>query len=205
MLRIFTLSATYAAPTLFIVGGLLASGAVLTALGQPAIGWTIYGIGYVGVLAALAAVAGLEQHALGRFGWIAVVMVSAGVVMGVPEMLMVWGLYTETAAVHDLFMPYATTPVVMIGGGVAWTGVLLVGMAMISGGRLPRGAAFLVIVAALLALPFELRIAPQIFWVAALVILFVALAWIGIAAGRRRRPMPRGAGRPQPRSLSATG
>ncbi|MDQ4035762.1 MAG: hypothetical protein M3153_07510 [Chloroflexota bacterium] len=180
-------------PVMFIAtGGLLAGGAVLTALGQPAIGWSMYIVGSVGALLAFAALAGLGRDAAGRFRWAAVAVLFAAVVVALPEMLMVWGLYVQNDFIHDTFMPYVGSPIVTLGGVAPWIGLLAVALAAIGGKSFPRTAVLLIIAAALIALPFELRLLPQVFWVGASILVFAALTLIGIASTHAHRAVARG-------------
>jgi hypothetical protein len=189
MTRILNASARYASPILLVIGALLASGAVLTGFGQTAIGWSIYGIGYVAALVAVAAVVGLQRHVIGRFGWAAFGVLFAGVILGLPKMLMVWGFYAPNSFVHGLLMPYATPAVGILAGIVTWIGLIAVAIALTRKERLPMGGAILMIAAALIALPAEIRLLPQVSWVAALVILFAALGWIAVSVRQHSRAL----------------
>jgi hypothetical protein len=187
MNRFVISSARYTPAILIATGGLLAGGAVLTALGQPAIGWSMYIVGLVGALLAFAALAGLGRHAAGRFRWAAIALVSAAIVVALPEMLMVWGLYVQNGFIHDTFMPYVGSPIVTLGGVAPWIGLVAVALAAGGSKSLPRPAVLLIIGAASIALPFELRLLPQVFWVGASILLFAALTMIGVASTNGHR------------------
>lgn len=169
---------------LFAAGTLAAGGAVLIGVGEPAVGWSLHIVGMVGAVLAFAGMAGMREAADGEYGWTAVAVLFAGVGLAMPEMLMIWGLYAQNSLVHALFMPYAATPLGIIGGVVAWIGFVLGAIATVRGHGSPPGVVILTIGAALIALPAEVRLLPQVFWVAGFVMLSAALSWLAITARR---------------------
>jgi len=170
--------ARYARPILLVVPGLLAIGALVTILGLPLIGWSIYGLGYLGLLLALPAVVAVYRASLDRTSWIAFGVLYLGVLLGVPVMLMVWGHYAQNPAVHDALTPYVITPLGMLAGAVAWIGLALFGLAAYGARAVPRGGAVLLVVAAAFALPAELGLFATVMWGLGIIIASTGLVWL---------------------------
>jgi hypothetical protein len=185
MSKISEALARWAGPVLLTVGSLLAAGAVLTAAGQTVVGWSIYGIGYVGTLIAFPALAAARRAPLGKLAAGGLAMLLTGILVGLPVMLMVLGFYAQNDPLHDLLMPYAMSPVGMAAGPLAWIGLAVFGIAIIRDRALPLAAGVLFALAPVLAMPVELGLLPQGAWAAAFVVVSGALVVIARSAIRR--------------------
>lgn len=170
--------AGYARSILLLVAGSLAMGAVLTVTGLPMIGWTIYGIGYVGLLVALPAVVAVYRTSMDRLTWVAFAVLYVGLLMGVPAVLTVWGSYAQNPSLLDAVLPYALAPLGMLAAVVTWVGLAFFGLAALGPRGLPIGGALLFVVAALVALPAELGLFAPFAWALGIVIASVGLVWV---------------------------
>ncbi len=170
--------ARYARPILLVVPGLLTVGAFVTIIGLPLIGWTIYGVGYVGLLVALPAVIAVYRASLDRVALVAWAVLYVGVVLGLPVMAMVWVFYAQDPTVHEALLPYALTPLGMLAGVVAWVGLALFGLAAYRVRGLPTGPAWLFVVAAVIAVLAEVGIFVVAMWGLAILLASIALVWL---------------------------
>lgn len=165
----------YARPILLLVSGALTLGVMLTLFGMPLIGWTIYGIGYLGVLTAFAAVAAVYRSRFDWFAWLTLGILYVGLVLGVPVVLMLWAHYAENPGVGDALMPYVMLPIAMYAGVIAWLGLGLFGIAAWRLRALPTWAAVWFVAAAIAAVPAEFGMFSLSVWV-----LGILLASIGL-------------------------
>lgn len=169
--------ARYARPLLLVVPGLLSMGAFIAVLGLPFIGWSVYAVGYLGLLIAVPAVAAVYRSAFDVAAWLWLGLFYAGVVLGVPVMLGLWAYYAQNPGVQQVLMPYGLTPLAMLPGVLAWAGLGLFGLATFGPRSVPRSGAVLFVLAALCALPAELAIFVFPMWG-----LGVVLASLGLVA-----------------------
>jgi hypothetical protein len=172
------LLARNAHPLLLIVAGLLTLGAVLAMLGVPLAGWAIYGLGHLGLLLALPAVAAVYRASMDRLTGIGLAVMYVGVVLGIPVVLMLLGYHLDNPAARDALMGYQLTPLGGLAGVVMWAGFAFVGVAAYSARSLPRGGAIAFILAAVLALPAELGVLGIPAWALGVLIASFGLAWI---------------------------
>lgn len=165
----------YARPILLLVSSALALGVMLTFFGMPLLGWTIYGIGYLGVLVSFAAVVAVYRSRFDWFAWLTLGILYVGLLLGVPVMLMLWGYYAENPAARDALMPYVMLPIGMYAGIIAWLGLGLFGIAAWRLRALPTWAAVWFVAAAIAAVPAEFGMFSLSAWV-----LGILLASIGL-------------------------
>lgn len=178
--------ARYARPILLVTAALLTVGAMLTVFGMPLVGWTIYGVGYLGLLVALPAIVAVNRSKMDGWSWLTFGVLYVGIVLGVPVMLMVLGHYAQNPAVHDALMPYAILPIGMFAGIIAWVGLLLFGLATWRAEVLPTGAAVMFVIAGAVALPAELGLLTAFFWAFAILLASFGLVWVATSVPESR-------------------
>lgn len=172
------LLARNAPPLLLVVAGLLALGAVLAMVGLPLAGRVVYGLGHLGMLLVLPAVAAVYHASIDRLTWIGLAVVYVGVVLSIPVVLMLAGHHLDSPADKDALLGYQLSPLGGLAGAVMWAGFAFVGVAAYSARALPRGGAVAFVLAAVLALPAELGVLGIPAWALGVVIASFGLAWI---------------------------
>jgi hypothetical protein len=181
--------ARIARPALALTGGLLASGAILAVAGIGA-GWAVWAAGYASAIVSLPAFAVVQRERLGRFGAFAFGLLAVTVVLGVPVAMMVAAFVLELGALHDLLMPYALTPIGMVGAFGPLLGLVVAGLATVRAAAVPAASGWLIAAAGAIEVPVELGVLPFPGWALAMTLL---AAGLGIAAhslpasSRRRR------------------
>ena len=178
MERLLDWLARHARPTLIWVPVLLATGALVTVMGLPLIGWTIYGVGHVGLLVGFAALVAVHRASFDWFAWVAFGVLSAGLLVGLPVLLIVWGHYAANPGLREMIMPAVVTPLGAIYAVVTWIGLALVGWAGYLVRALPTAGAVAFIIAAVLALPAEIGWFAPVAWLVGILIAASALVWV---------------------------
>jgi hypothetical protein len=178
--------ARYARPLLLLVASLLAIGAGLILLGMPLAGWTLYGLGYLGLLLALPAAAAVYWTALNGWSWVWFAMLCIGVLLGLPVMLMGVVGAMESATAPDLAEAVELTPLGIIAGLLTWVGLGLFGLAAYRAGALPLGGAVLFTIAAIVAVPAELGVFAAFAWAFGVILAALGLVWIAPVPAPRR-------------------
>ena len=145
----------YARPILLVVSGALTLGVLLTLFRMPLIGWSIYGLGYVGLLVAFAAVTAVYRRKFDWFAWLTLGILYVGLFLGIPVVLMLLGQYAAAPGVDDPLMPFTVLPIAMVAGILAWLGLGLFGLAGWRLRALPTWAAVLFVAGAIAAVPAE--------------------------------------------------
>ncbi|CAN5794428.1 hypothetical protein BH24CHL6_BH24CHL6_13540 [soil metagenome] len=178
--------ARYAHPILLLVAALLAIGAALMLLALQVLGWSLYGLGHLGLLVALPAVAAVYRASLDKVSWVALVVVYVGGVLGIPVVLMMLSHYLQNPDVDDLLMPQDLSPLGMLPGVVVWVGLALFGVAAWSARAVPRGGAATLVVGAVLAFGAEIGFFIPLMWAFGIIFASIGLVWLAPAEEDRR-------------------
>jgi hypothetical protein len=170
--------ARYARPLLLIVPGLLTIGASLLLLALPILGWSLYGLGLLGLLLALPAVAATYRTTLDRLSWVALGLFYIGVVLGVPVALLMLNHHVQNPTLNELVMPRDVTLLALLPGLLAWVGLAVFGLAAWSSRAVPRGGAVLLVVGAVLAFAAEIGFLVPVMWAFGVIVASIGLVWL---------------------------
>lgn len=188
--RLLDWLARYARPILIWVPVVLAAGAMVTVMGLVLGGWTMYAVGYVGLIVAFAAVAALHRGLFDWFAWVSFAVLMVGLLLGLPVLLIVWDYYSQNPSLHEALMPFRVTPLGMIAGVVMWVGLALFGWALYRVRAVPTAGAVAFVIAAVLGFLAEFNVLAPVAWGLAVVITAYALVWIAPPQAIRARTKP---------------
>jgi len=181
-----------ARPALVLAGALLAGGAILVASGVAA-GWLLYLGGYASAAVAFPALSAAHGNRIGRRGRAALALATLTVVLGTPVVAMVATFVLRLDVVHLALMPYAMSPVGMLGAFGINLATIAVGIVVARAGLVPATAGWLLVAAAVIDLPVEIGVLPLAAWALAMTLVAAAFWLAARALGSADRPA---AGRP---------
>lgn len=166
----------YAQPITLLVAALLTSGAMLTVLRLPLVGWSLYAIGYVGLLLSLAGLAAFYRPSFTQVGWALLGLLYLGLLIGLPIVLILWSYYAQNIQTPDAVLAREVAQLALL-KSAAWLGLLLFALWALSSGALPRAASLLLGAGALIALAAELGLLGVFSWAFGIIVLSVGLVW----------------------------
>ena len=190
-----------ARPSVLIVAGLLAGGALVTVLGLPAVGWPVYSLGHLSMLLAVPAIGGAYRPSLPQVAWVWLGMAFVGFLLGLAVVATTWDHYMRDPGLQEVVLARQILPIGMYAGVVAWLGMALFGLVALSASDVPRGGAITLLVAAVLIVAAELGLLAAYVWALAIVLAAVGLVWLAplpldeaVAEERLTRPISPQAG-----------
>jgi pimeloyl-ACP methyl ester carboxylesterase len=175
-------------PALVLAGALLAGGAMLAAAGVAA-GWVLYLGGYASAAVAFPALAAAHGDRIGRGGRAAFALATLAVVLGTPVVAMVATFVLRLDALHHALMPYAMSPVGMLGAFGVNLAVVVVGIVVARARVVPATAGWLLVAAAVVEVPVEIGALPLAAWALAMTLVAVAFWLAARALGSADRPV----------------
>jgi hypothetical protein len=177
----------YARPLLLIVPGLLMLGALLTVFGLLFLGWIAYGLGVVGLLLALPALAVTYRSSMNVYTWLSLFVAFAGAALSVVVAVVMLNFLVADPWSPEWYMPHEVVELGWVGGALLWLGLGLFGLTAFYARSVPRGAAATLFVGAILGLLAEVNVLNLLIWGLAVVLATLALVWLAPVPERRPR------------------
>jgi hypothetical protein len=169
--------ARFTQPIILLVAGLLAAGASLAVLRLPLIGWSLYAVGYVGLLLALAGLAASYRPLINRVTWVMLGLLYVGILLGLPIVLLIWSYYAQNLAVPDAVLAREVSQLALL-KSAAWVGTLLFALATFDSRALPRLGSVMLAVGSVLALAAELGFVGVFSWAFGIIVISLGLVWV---------------------------
>jgi hypothetical protein len=174
-------------PLSLVAALLLIVGVTLTSLNLLLGGWTVYAAGHVLAIAALVAFWAANRGRLDPWATLGLIVLLVGLLLALPQVAAIWQVYAPSGlhqvAGQQMELPVWTAPLGLTGELVTWVGAAFFGLAARGAHVLPRAVAWLLVGAAVIGLIGALYIVSPYAWVAAMLLLAIALLAIG--ASRR--------------------
>jgi hypothetical protein len=159
-------------------------GVMLTALNLLPWGWTIYAVGHVLAIAALAAYWVANRGRFDPWATLGLLVLLVGLVLALPQVATIWQDYSTPTAGQPMELPVWTAPLGLTAELVTWIGAAFFGLAGRGAHVLPRGIAWVLVAAAVIGLIAALYIVSPYAWVPAMLLLAISLLAFGATSRR---------------------
>ncbi|HYI21989.1 MAG TPA: hypothetical protein VEX62_05055 [Candidatus Limnocylindrales bacterium] len=174
--------ARFCRPLLLASGTLLVGGLLLTGLNMLVIGWSVYAIGYIGLMLALLAVAAANRERMDAWSWFGLVVLFVGLVIGLSSVASIWGAYSETGfAGAPMRLPVDAAPLGYAGELITWAGLAFFALAARGAKVLSGPVAWAFVAASVIGLLAAFRALAPMYWVLAILIVALVVLWMGAA------------------------
>ena len=172
---------SWARPLSLVAALALIVGVILTGLNLLLGGWTVYAIGHVAAIAAFIAFAAANRDRFDPWTWLALLVLVIGLVLALPQIVVIWQAYAAPNAGRDMELPVWTAPLGLTAELVTWVGVAFFGLAARGVHALPKGIGWVMVAAAVIGIICALYIVSPYAWVAAVLVLALSLMAIGVS------------------------
>jgi len=174
--------ARFCRPLLLASGTLLMGGLLLTGLNMLVIGWSVYAIGYIGLMLALLAVAAANRERMDAWSWFGLVVLFVGLVIGLSSVASIWSAYSETGfAGAPMRLPVDAAPLGYAGELITWAGLAFFALAARGAKVLSGPVAWAFVAASVIGLLAAFRALAPMYWVLAILIVALVVLWMGAA------------------------
>jgi hypothetical protein len=177
----------YARPLLLIVPGLMLIGALLAVFGLLFLGWIAYGLGLVGLLLGLPALAAVYRSSMNVYSWLSLFVAFAGAAVSVVVAVVMLDFLAADPWSPEWYMPHEVAELGWVGGALLWLGLGLFGLTAFYARTVSRGAAATLFVAGIVGLLAEVAVLDLPAWGLAVVLATLALVWLAPVPERRPR------------------
>lgn len=176
---------TFARPLSVVAALLLIVGVSLTSLNLLLGGWTVYAAGHVLAIAAFVAIGAANRQRMDPWAWLGLAVLVVGLLLALPQVAAIWQTYAQLGDPltirGEMELPVWTAPFGLTAELVAWVGAAFFGLAARGAHVLPRGIGWLMVAAAVIGVIAALYIVSPYSWVAAELLLAVALLGVGVS------------------------
>ena len=179
---------TFARPLSVVAALLLIVGVSLTSLNLLLGGWTVYAAGHVLAIAAFVAIGAANRQRMDPWAWLGLAVLVVGLLLALPQVAAIMQTYSEPLCFLTLWnrcgvmeLPVWTAPFGLTAELVTWVGAAFFGLAARGVHVLPRGIGWVMVGAAVIGVIAALYIVSPYSWVAAELLLAVALLGVGVS------------------------
>lgn len=161
---------------------LLFLGIVLTSFNLLLIGWSIYILGHLGAILTFAAIAAFYRQRMDGWSWLGLLVLVAGLLAALPALASIWTSYQQVPTHAELLVPLQTAPIGLAAEITTWVGLAFYALAAHGTPALPRGVAWLFLLAALVGLAaclIDVWFITPVWWVLAVLLLVLAFVAVG--------------------------
>lgn len=178
--------ARWARPLALVSALLLLVGVTLAGLNLLLVGWSVYAVGHVAAIGAFIAICAANRSRMEPWTWLGLGVLVLGLVLGVAQVASIWQDYAQGGSLllvygRSMELPVWTAPLGLTAELVTWVGVAFFGLAARGAHVLPTGIGWIMLGAAVIGVVAALYIVSPYAWVAALLLLALALLGTGVA------------------------
>ncbi len=174
--------ARFCRPLLLASGTLLVAGLLLTGLNMLVIGWSVYAIGYLGLMLAVIAVAAVNRERMDGWSWAGLVVLMVGLLIGLSSIASIWSTYAQTGfAGAPMLLPVDAPPLGYAGELITWAGIAFFALAARGAKVLSSPVAWAFVAASVIGLLAAFRALAPMWWVLAILIVALVVLWMGAA------------------------
>ena len=178
--------ARWARPLAVAAALLLIVGVTLTGLNLLLVGWSVYAVGYVAAIVAFVAICAANRSRMEAWTWLSLGVLIIGLLLGLPQFGSIWQDYAQGGSVlpvagRAMELPVWTAPLGLTAELVTWVGVAFFGLAARGAHVLPTGTGWILLGAAVIGVVAALNLVSPYAWVAAVLLLALALLGVGVS------------------------
>ncbi len=174
--------ARYCRPLLLASGTLLVAGLLLTGLNMLVIGWSVYAVGYIGLMLALLAIAAAKREHMDGWTWAGLAVLLVGLLIGLSSLVSIWSAYAQTGlAGAPMRLPVDAAPLGYAGELITWVGLAFFALAARGAKVLSGPVAWTLVAASVIGLLAAFRALAPMYWVLAILIVALVVLWMGAA------------------------
>lgn len=162
------------------------AGVMLTLFQLLTLGWGIYAIGHVLAIFAFAAIAATNRAKMDGWTWLGLVVLLVGLVGGLAAVLSIGSAYAQQGGVaagpaQSILLPGDAAPIGLAAELVTWVGLAMFGLAARGAHALPKGIGWVFLVAAVIGVLGDFRLASPLVWVLAVLVMAWGLLGVGVS------------------------
>ena len=176
------LLARFSRPLLLASGTLLVGGLLLTGLNMLVIGWSVYAVGYIGLMLALLAIAAANRERMDGWSWAGLAVLLVGLLIGLTSLVSIWSAYAQTGlAGAPMRLPVDAAPLGYAGELITWAGLAFFALAARGAKVLSGPVAWALVAASVIGLLAAFQALAPMYWVLAILIVALVVLWMGAA------------------------
>jgi hypothetical protein len=184
--------ARWARPLALVSALLLLIGITLTGLNLLLVGWSVFAVGHVAAILAFVAICAAARGRMDAWTWLGLGVLVVGLVLGLTQVATIWQGYAAPPpdvlacggcgpAGRVMELPVWTAPFGLAAELVTWVGVAFFGLAARGAHVLPTGSGWILLGAAVIGVVAALNLVSPYAWVAAVLLLALALLGVGVS------------------------